>query len=164
MLEQPHKVYVLDTDSLINVYNHSPQAFKRLRKLAQNGSVRVPSAVIREIKRPEDRLKRSITRWARNYKDFEIKDTDSRFRDWIDEIMRRYGSSYKIGRLQKQGLAAGKSRKRGTDVQVVAAGKFLNAIVVSDDNRIKEVCFLENIECISWTEFMRRVGIVSLFW
>lgn len=46
---------------------------------------------------------------------------------------------------------------KAADGEVVTVGKVLVCVVVSDDRAVRMACSLENIGCIGWAEFARRM-------
>jgi len=169
MPDEPRStIYILDTSALRNIHSRSPQAFRKLKPYCRDGVVRVPSAVIREVQHGKDKLKNLLPQWAKKYVSFEIGDTDPAFKAYITEIMRNYGGEFRVGNYKSRGLSEGRDKRHGADVQVVAAAKFIKTkgkdiAVVSDDKGIKDACMLENLVCISWQEFIRRLGLSRLF-
>ena len=79
---------------------------------------------------------------------------------------RVYGEPITVGKQRYQGFWASRAGRKAADSQVVAVAKVFGHTVVSDDTAVKLVCALENVPCISWAEFARRLGLakqLSLF-
>lgn len=147
--------YVCDASALINLHRHFERTcIKRLRQLAKSGNLYIPEGVARELRRGTDSL---------SQKDLVVVRLKSnpRLRDVVARMERNYGESIAIGKQQYPGFWASRAGRKAADSQVVAVAKVFGHTVVSDDNAVKLVCALENMPCIGWTEFARRLGLAK---
>ena len=87
-------IYVLDSDALINLKNHS-----FTRKLGKHlDRIRIPEGVYREIKRKADRLKESLERWIKKEPSLVITfDRHSSLRDTLVQMETKYGRQFTVG-------------------------------------------------------------------
>ena len=76
-------------------------------------------------------------------------------------IERAYSESIQVGKQKHPGFWKSRTGYKAADGQVVAVAKVFYCTVVSDDNAVKAACALEDVPCISWTEFARRLGLVG---
>jgi hypothetical protein len=68
-----------------------------------------------------------------------------------------YGEVIQIGKQQRRGFWRSKGGKRSADSQVVAVSKVNGYITVSNDEAVQDACHIENVPCIGWQEFYRRM-------
>ena len=152
--------YVCDADSLIKLYRHLERAcVKGLRQLAKSEALYIPEGVARELRRRTSGLSRFIER----YEDFivvRLKD-NPRLRAEVARMEGVYGESITVWKQRYSGFWASQAGRKAADSQVVAVAKVFGRTAVSDDNVVKLACALENVPCIGWTEFARRLGLVK---
>lgn len=84
---------------------------------------------------------------------------DARLKEEIKRLERNYGRYIQLGQVRYSGFWKSKAGRKAADAQVVAVAKVKGYICVSDDQAIKLACALENVECIQWTEFARRLKL-----
>lgn len=149
--------YILDADALINLHRHLR---KRMRGLSQ-AVVQRPEGVYREICRSDDRLRTLVERWKRAQPQWVvgIQSVPNLSEEW-QRIDQRYGEQIKIDKQFYSGFWRSRSGHKAADAQVVAVAKVLNGTAVSDDKAIQMACMIENVPCIGWAEFARRIGLV----
>jgi hypothetical protein len=153
--------YILDTDALIDYYNHFPKKFKRLKELAKSGILKIPEGVFRELKRKSDKLKRYVEKWENDYNIVITIKSDFRLVNDFGRIDTTYGEEVKVGGRVYPGFWKSPSGRKAADGQLVTIGKVQKYIVVSDDKAVRLACLLEDVECIGWSEFARRIGIID---
>ncbi len=162
MTEQ-REVFILDSDTLINIHTHFPNKLRKLKKSMTEGRVKIPEGVLREIIRRADKLSKNLKNWVKHNPNVMVK--ISHVHNLENEIKRlevQYGNKIQAGRKEYPGFWKSPSGRKAADSQVVAAAKVLRGIVVSDDRAIHLACMLENVPCIGWTEFARQEEISSL--
>jgi len=156
-------MYVLDTATIIDLHQHWPASKVRgtLRKLVRDGQLKIPEGVFREVCRKSDKTKKMIRGFEKNFEDLVVKISQvSHLKEELSRIEQTYGEEIRVGSRAYPGFWKSPSGRRAADAQVVAVAKRFSAIVVSDDKAIQRACMLENLECIGWTEFSRRMGLV----
>jgi hypothetical protein len=150
-------VYVCDSTALIDFFQHFPVEFKRLRKQAANGVIKVPEGVFRELKRKTDRLRHYLEKWEEEYKVvIRVKD-DLRLLSEFARIEQGYGEAVSVGGNDYPGFWKSPAGRKAADGQVVAVGKVRGYVIVSDDRAVRLACLNENVQCIGWAEFARRM-------
>ena len=149
--------YILDSDALINYYNHFPKKFKRLKELAKNGILKIPEGVFRELKRKSDKIKKYVVRWQNDYGIIITIKSDFRLVNNITRIDTTYGEKIKVGGKVYPGFWKSPSGRKAADAQLVTIGMVKKYTVVSEDRAVHLACLLENVECIGWSEFARRI-------
>lgn len=158
----PDPCYICDSDALINLYEHFPKRFRKLRKWVKSGKVMIPERVYNELKSRWDRKRKLMEKWAKDYPDFVVYFKEHELREELQkklaQIELTYGETIRIGNKIYGGFWKSKRGRKAADGQVIALGKVLNCIVVSDDKKIRLVCMLEDVPSITWTEFARRLG------
>lgn len=97
-------VYVCDTTALIDYYDHFPVEFRRLRKRASDGILRIPEGVFRELKRKTDKLFQFVEKMERNYRIVISMSSDSRFLPELGRIERTYGKEIVLGEKRYPGF------------------------------------------------------------
>lgn len=153
------QIYVCDATSLIDLYQHFPKRIKKLRKAVSNNLVKIPEGLYRELVRKTDKLQRLTVEWSAKY-DFKLTiKQDERLLNELPQIERKYGDKVRVGGADYPGFWHSPSGRKSADAQVVTVGKVLGCTAVSDDMAVRYACLLENVECIGWTEFARRMGI-----
>jgi len=152
--------YVRDADSLINLHRHFARAcVTGLRQLAKSEALYIPEGVDRELHRRTDRLSQLI----KQHEDSVVVrlSNDPRLPTEVARMERVYGESITVGKRKYPGFWVSQAGRKAADSQVVAVAKVLDLTAVSDDNAVKLACALENVPCIGWTEFARRLGLVK---
>ncbi len=157
----PDEIYVLDTCALIDLHEHFPTEFRKMIEVfAKTNSLKIPEGVFRELYRKTDVIYKKIKKIIKKYPSTIVYlRGDPRIMEKFAEIERKYGESIKIGKNIYKGYWKSPRGKKSAEGQVVAIAKVLGYTVVSDDSSVKLMCMLENIPCIGWTEFARRLGI-----
>lgn len=154
-------LYVLDADAFISVHQHFPVGLRRLRKAIKDGHLRVPEGVLRELGRGTDRLGRLVRGWVSTHSDVLVMIGQSTIlQAELTRIEQTYGERVKVGQKEYPGFWSSPAGRKAIDGQVVATAKVLHATVVSDDRAVRFACLLENIPCIAWSEFARRMNMV----
>ncbi len=156
------ETYVLDTDALINLHSHFHSRFRQLRHMVQQGQIKIPEGVFRELQRKTDRLFKTIRQWSESNSECVVEaERVYGLREQLVHIEQRYGNEIVVGAKSYPGFWHSPSGQKAADGQVVAAAKVLNATVVSDDRAVRLACMLEGIPCISWSEFARRSDLAT---
>jgi hypothetical protein len=153
-------MHVCDSSSLISIWrNFRRQAISALRREAKRGNLKLPEGIVREMKKGKD----ALAKFAGDYEKEVIVyiKRNPNLQKEFQRIEMAYGKEVVIGKQKFKGFWVTPSGKRGADGQVVAVSKVQGAVAVSDDEAVKRVCLLENVECIGWTEFTRRLGLVK---
>ncbi len=154
-------LYVCDTTALIDVYQHFPKKFRKLKTVVAEERFKIPEGVARELQRSTDKLGKTIGEWAEKFRRFVVSiQHNQRLMNGFPRIDRTYGDKVTVGGKEYPGFWHSPAGRKAADAQVVAVGKVLGCIVVSDDRSVRLACLLENVECIGWTEFARRTGIM----
>ena len=152
------EVYVFDTTALIDIYNHFPKQFRRLKRIVSSGAAKIPEGVFREIRRKTDKLRHYVERWEEEYGFVINIGRNPKLLSEHSRIELAYGERVKVGDKIYNGFWNSPAGRKAADGQLVAIGKVHNYTVVSDDTTIRYACFLENVQCIGWAEFARRLG------
>jgi hypothetical protein len=115
--------------------------------------------VVRELIRGTDNL----AKFAKTQKDLlQVSiGTDLLLRAEIARLETLYGERIVVGQRPYRGFWKSKAGKRAADAQVVAVSKLQGATAVSDDHAVKLASALEGVQCIGWSEFARRLGLVT---
>ncbi len=150
------ETYCLDADALINIQIYYFDALKELNRYAKNGKVVVAEGVYRELCRKTDRLKRMVQTWRKKHSAVIRLDTQTLHAE-LARIEKAYGDKIVIGKQQRKGFWASKSGRQAADSQVVAVCKVNKYIAVSNDQAVQDACHLENVPCVGWQEFYRRM-------
>jgi len=154
--------YIIDADAFINLDHHYRDRFNVLRRLVSNGRVFIPEGVRRELLRKSDKLSMRVEKWRDKYTQFIVPISQNQhLMNELARIERAYGERISVGGKEYNGFWSSQAGKKAADGQVVAVAKVLGCTVVSDDMAVKLACMLENLPCIGWTEFARRVGILE---
>jgi len=134
---------------------------RNLRQAVARGQVKVPEGVYREICRSDDKLKTLVERWKQALPQWvvSIHSVPNLSKEW-QRIDQRYGEQVRIGEQVYKGFWRSRSGQKAADAQVVAVAKVLNGTAVSDDKAIQMACMIEDVPCIGWAEFARRIGLV----
>lgn len=153
-------VYCPDTSSLINIHLNDPKRLRIIGRLIKKGRVKIPSGVRREIKKKSDPLSHSLSTWL-NEPDAEVNpSSDRRVRSSFADIQTRYGEEITVGNRTFPGFFKGPRGRRSADAEVVAISKVYDYVAVSDDEHVRLTCMLENVQCITWQEFLRQIYYV----
>lgn len=156
-----HEIHVCDTDSLINLYRHfGRKAISTLRRLGKEGGLKLPGGVVRELIRGTDSLARFVQQ-HRQHLEVSERDTSALYTE-IPRLERLYGEKIRVGTQEYAGFWHSKAGRRSVDAQVVAVAKMLKGgVAVSDNGAVKLACAVEGVQCIGWSEFARRIGLVK---
>jgi rRNA-processing protein FCF1 len=155
-------VYVCDTTALLDIHQHFPKKFRKLKKLVEQDKLRIPESVARELERRSKKVGEMIRNWAESYQRLVVViGRDHRLREEVPRIEVAYGEKVIVGQREYPGFWHSPAGRKAADAQVVAVGKVFRWTVVSDDRAVRFACSLENVECIGWSEFARRAGIGS---
>ena len=153
--------YVCDASSLINLHRHfKGKCMRRLRQLVEKEELCIPEGVARELRRGTDRLSEFIKRWEEPVV-IRLRN-NPRLQAEVVRVERLYGNSITVGEVEYKGFWASPAGRKAADSQVVAVAKIFGCTVVSDDNAVKLACAQEDVPCIGWTEFARRLGLLRL--
>lgn len=148
--------YCLDADALINIQLYYPHALRDINRHGKNGRIAVAEGVYREICRKTDRLERMMKTWYQKHSAV-IRIDQPNLRAEVARMEAAYGEQIVIGKQKRKGFWASKAGRRAADSQVVAVCKILGYIAVSNDQAIQDACHLEDVPCIGWQEFYRRM-------
>lgn len=159
--------YVLDANALIDLHKHFRTGFRKLGHMVQQGQIKVPEGIFRELRRRTDKLFKAVKGWSKENPDCMVQIARvHNLREELARIERQYGEQIVIGMKSYPGFWHSPAAKKAADGQVIATAKVLSVSVVSDDRAVRLACMLENIPCIGWTEFARRANLstqLSLF-
>jgi len=156
--------YILDANTVLQLSSHFPTAFGQLRKLVQQGAVKLPQGVYSESTRKSGKLKQKFPQWAQRYPQMIVrfdKHSDPRLREELSQIEQKYGPDFYVGQQLRRGFWKSRAGRTSADGQVVAAAKVLGCVAVSDDVAVEVACSLEGVPCIGWAEFARQVGLIG---
>jgi len=151
-------VYVFDSTSLVDLFQHFPLEFKALAPHAANGEIKVPEGVFRELMRKTDKISNSLEQWEKKHKIVVRLKNDPRFLLEFTRIEQTYGEKVSVGGRDYPGFWRSPAGRKAADGQVVAIGKVKKWVVVSDDKAVRFACLNENVQCIGWAEFARRLN------
>lgn len=151
-------IYCLDADALINIQIFYPEALRLLNRFGKTGSVVIPEGVCREILKKSDRLKAMVLNWRKKHNAVINLQSPPLLME-LRRMEEAYGERIQVGRQQRKGFWASQSGKRAADSQVVAVCKVLSYIAVSNDEAVQNACHLEDVPCIGWQEFYRRMKL-----
>lgn len=156
------EVYVCDADSLINLHRHfGREALKVLRRLSKSGYLKLPEGIVRELIRGTDKLAKFASKVEKEGRVVGAN-REPNLKHEIASLEKKYGQTIVVGKQQYKGFWSSKAGRQAADAQVVAVAKLLKAVAVSDDRAVKLACALEGVECIGWSEFARRLGLIRL--
>jgi uncharacterized protein YacL len=156
------ETYVLDASALIDLHHCLRAGFRKLGMMAQQGQIKIPEGIFRELQRRTDHLSKTIERWSQKNSDCIVR--IARVHNLAGElarIERQYGEQIVVEAKTYPGFWHSPAGRKAGDGQLIAVAKILNAVVVSDDRAVRLACMLENIPCIGWTEFARRVTLTQ---
>lgn len=155
-------VYVCDTSALIDIHQHFPKHFRKLKSLVEQNRLRIPESVSRELKRRSNKVSAALQTWAKTYQQLiVIVGRVNRLRTEVPRIDVAYGEKVSVGGREYPGFWHSSAGRKAADAQVVAVAKVFGWTVVSDDRAVRYACLLERVECIGWSEFARRAGIIG---
>ena len=154
--------YVCDSTSLIDLYLHFPVEFKSLGSHAANGEIKVPEGVFRELMRKTDKISNSLEQWEKKYNIVVRLKSDPRFLSEFSRIEQTYGENVPVGGRDYPGFWKSPAGRKAADGQVVTIGMVKKWVVVSDDKAVRFACLNENVQCIGWAEFARRLSTGEL--
>jgi hypothetical protein len=149
--------YCCDASALIDLQHAN--LLKKLTPLLRDGCLRIPEGVFRELRRRSDKLERLLDTWDSKYT--VVVRLNELEKTKLSIIEQTYGKEFRIGSITYPGFWRSASGKKAADGQVVAVAKIRGWIVVSGDKSVKGACARENVECISWEDFGRRLGIIG---
>jgi hypothetical protein len=153
-------IYVCDADCLINLHRHfGRKALTKLGQLGRNGALKLPEGVCRELIRGTDHLAKFVKKHQSLLK--VAISTNARLQREVATLEKKYGERIVLGQRSYAGFWSSKSGRLAADAQVVAVTKSELAMAVSDDRAVKLACALENVPCIGWSEFARRLGLIT---
>jgi rRNA-processing protein FCF1 len=150
--------YCCDADVLIEISRHFPDGVRRLSKAVKKGLIVLPEAVHKELRKKSDPLKAASDRWKEKHAAVIQYDANPELKRELARIERTYGEEIKIGESSRPGFWKSKKGQKAADGQVVTVSKVMKITAVSDDRAVKDACYLENVPCIGWQEFWRRIG------
>jgi hypothetical protein len=149
--------YCCDADGLIEIARHFADGVRRLSKAAKEGRFCIPSAVSKELKRKSDNLGRSLETWRGKYGIVIAIDANQQLKRENARVERTYGPEIKLGGSTRPGFWKSKQGEKAADGHVVTVAKVLKIVAVSQDQAVRDACLLEDVECIGWQEFWRRI-------
>lgn len=155
--DQRSPIYCLDACTLVDIWLCYPKAMRELSRSARDGKVVVPEGVYRELCRKTDRLKSTVETWKKKHSAVVSINT-LRLQTELARIETAYGERIVVGNKARDGFWKSKSGKRSADGQVVTVSKVHNYVAVSNDQAIQDACHIENVPCIGWQEFYRRMN------
>ena len=146
-------MYCLDADTIINV--ELAGWFDKLRRAAKEGNICFPEGVYRQLTDTTTKIGNKIKNWGK-YGCIQHLTTSEQI--IMKQIDNKYGPPFNIikGRNYK-GFWKTEPLGGGVDAQVITIAKERKYIVVSNDHSIHGACMLENVECIRYEEFGRRL-------
>jgi hypothetical protein len=140
-------LYVSDTTALIDFFGHFPVEFRRLKKTASNGMLKIPEGVFRELKRKTDRLYNIIEKWNSKFSIVVQMTRDPQLLPELARIEQLYGAKITVGNAEYPGFWKSPAGRKAADGQVVTLGKVNQYVVVSDDRAVRLACLQENVQC-----------------
>lgn len=130
-----------------------------LRNQVKSGGLKIPEGVVRELERGTDRLGKFV-REQRGQLEVTAWQLPG-LRPEVARLERLYGQKIRVGSQEYVGFWRSSAGRKSADAQVVAVAKLLEGVAVSDDRAVKLVCALEGVQCIGWSEFARRLGLIK---
>ncbi|MDW8120171.1 MAG: DUF4411 family protein [Chloroflexota bacterium] len=131
--------------------------FKRVRRPAKEGKLKIAEGVFRELAAKTDPLYRIISKWDKQFGIVTNIYGDPQASQVLAYIQQKYGDFIQVERRKYPGFFKSKRGRRSADSQVVALAKQYGWIVVSDDQSVQLVCYLESIAHITWTQWAVRL-------
>ena len=146
-------MYCLDADTIINV--ELAGWFDKLRRAAKEGNICYPEGVYRQLTDTTTKIGNKIKNWGKYGCIQHLTTSEQTIMKQIDN---KYGPPFNIikGRNYK-GFWKTEPLGGGVDAQVITIAKERKYVVVSNDHSIHGACMLENVECIRYEEFGRRL-------
>lgn len=146
-------MYCLDADTIINV--ELANWFEKLHESAKDGYVCFVEGVYRQLTDTSTRIGTKIKNWDKYGCLHKLTTVEQALMKQLDT---KYGPPFSIikghnysGFWKTEGVGG------GVDSQIVAVAKERGYLVVSNDNSIHGACMLEDVECIRYEEFGRRL-------
>jgi hypothetical protein len=153
-------IYVPDANARVELERHFPDQLRKLRHMVQQGQIKIPDRIFRELRRKTDHLCKEIDQWAKRNSNCIVRISHVRnLADELARIERGYGQQVVVGAKSFPGFWQSPAGQKAADGQVIAVAKVLNATIVSEDRAVRLVGMLENVPCIGWTEFARRATL-----
>ena len=152
----------LDANVLITIDTLGKDVKRRLGQWIGSGHIRIPEAVLREIKTHGARpLRERLDRWQLRWPEFFV-DIDTRNPSHCRELARMsatYGQTFTFGGVHFPGgfYKTPQGKSRAVDAQLVTLAKVHGFTVVSDERAIQAACSLENVSAMHMHEFIRRL-------
>jgi hypothetical protein len=153
-------IYVGDADCLINLHRHfGRKALSALQSCGNAGRLKLPEAVVRELRKRTKKLRRFVE----DQRHLEITARHiPALHSEIPRLERLYGEKIRVGSQEYAGFWRSPAGRKAADAQVVAVAKLKGGVAVSDDRAVKLACALEDVPCIGWSEFARRLGLITM--
>lgn len=145
-------MYCVDADTIINI--ELAGWFDKLSDAVKNNYVCFPEGVYRQLTDTSTKIGNKVKLWDK-YKAIHYLTTNEK--DTMKKVDLKYGPQFSIGNIKYQGFWKTELPGGGVDAQVVAVAKEENHIAVTNDKCIHGACMLENVECIRFEEFGRRL-------
>jgi hypothetical protein len=146
-------MYCLDADTIINVTLAG--WFNKLHESAKDGHVCFVEGVYRQLTDTTTKIGNKIKNWDK-YESIKYLTTAEQI--LMKQIDEKYGPPFHIIKGKDYpGFWKTEPPGGGVDAQVIAVAKERKYIVVSNDHSIHGACMLENVECIRYEEFGRRL-------
>lgn len=155
-------IYVLDSAAILDLHMAfaAPRLREKLKALAKRHELKIPEGVFRELRRRTDKTWKCLDAVRSESPDIEVCISRvPQLGHELARIERSYGERIRIGSSEFPGFFKSGSGRKAIDGQVIAVAKKLQGTVVSDDKAIQRTCLCENVECLIWTEFARRLGL-----
>ena len=150
--------YCCDANALKDLLH--AQLLKKVAPWVRAGLVKTPEGVHRELDRRSDKLRNLLRTWDSKYS--LVVQLNLADKVQLSRIEREYGPEFRIGHATYPGLWVSPRGRKAADAQVIAVAKVRGWVVVSGDRSVKGACAIENVECITWEDFGRRLGLIGL--
>jgi hypothetical protein len=146
-------MYCLDADTIINVTLAG--WFDKLHESAKDGHVCFVEGVYRQLTDTTTKIGSKIKNWDKYGSIQKLTTVEQALMKQLDK---KYGPPFPIIKGKNYpGFWKTEPPGGGVDAQVIAVAKERKYIVVSNDHSIHGACMLENVECIRYEEFGRRL-------
>jgi hypothetical protein len=146
-------MYCLDADTIINVVFAG--WFDNLHESAKNGYICFPEGVYRQLTDTTTRIGNKIKNWSKYGSIHYLTTTEQAVMKQIDM---KYGPPFYIIKGKNYpGFWKTERIGSGVDAQIIAVAEECKYMVVSNDHSIHGACMLENVECMRYEEFGRRL-------
>lgn len=155
--------YVVDASALIDLHRHFRIRDVRstLVRLARQARLRMPEGVARELRRKTDEVRQTVERLEARLPQCVVRIGQiPGLSEQFARMERLYGNEIRVRSRRYDGFWKSPSGRRGADGQVLAVAKRLQCTAVSDDRAVGLACMLEDVGCVGWKEFARRLGLV----